>query len=184
MPIFTKRMKMKDKELVSRAREFATKAHADIDQRRKYTDEPYIVHPAEVARIVSSVPHTPEMLAAAWLHDVVEDTPVTLEEIQQEFGKDVASLVEELTDVSRPEDGSRTKRKTKDRKHTAQASAEAQTVKLADLLSNTKDIVKFDKTFARTYLKEKLLLLEVMTKGDRRLHKLAFERAKEGLKSL
>ncbi|VDZ55823.1 bifunctional (p)ppGpp synthetase II/ guanosine-3',5'-bis pyrophosphate 3'-pyrophosphohydrolase [Serratia odorifera] len=61
--------------LVERARRYATKAHAAIDQRRKYTNAPYIVHPQAVVEIVRSVPHTDEMLAAAWLHDTVEDTP-------------------------------------------------------------------------------------------------------------
>ncbi|WP_274872826.1 HD domain-containing protein, partial [Serratia marcescens] len=58
--------------LAERARRYATKAHAAIDQRRKYTDDPYIVHPQAVMELVRSVPHTEEMLAAAWLHDTVE----------------------------------------------------------------------------------------------------------------
>lgn len=49
-----------------RAREFAEAAHARIDQRRKYTGEPYIAHPAAVVELVRSVPHTDEMIAAAW----------------------------------------------------------------------------------------------------------------------
>ncbi len=93
--------------IVERARIFATAAHTAVAQLRKYTHEPYIVHPAEVAKIVSTVPHTPQMLAAAWLHDVVEDTGVTLETIRAEFGDEVATLVGWLTDVSRPEQGNR-----------------------------------------------------------------------------
>jgi (p)ppGpp synthase/HD superfamily hydrolase len=80
-------------ELERCALEFATTAHASINQRRKYTGEPYIVHPIAVAELVRSVPHTPEMIAAAYLHDVVEDTPVTIEEIREEFGPQVAELV-------------------------------------------------------------------------------------------
>lgn len=63
----------------------ATAAHEGIGQVRKYTGEPYINHPAAVAELVSSVPHTPEMLAAAWLHDTVEDTPITLLDIELNF---------------------------------------------------------------------------------------------------
>lgn len=155
--------------IVEKARIFATAAHAAVKQTRKYTGEPYIVHPAEVVRIVSQVEHTPEMLAAAWLHDVVEDTGVSLDIIQKEFGATVADLVSWLTDVSTPEQGNRAVRKAIDRAHTAEAPAEAQTVKLADLISNSKSILEHDPKFAVTYLEEKRLLLEVMTKGDRQL---------------
>lgn len=161
-------------DIVEKARKFATKAHGDINHVRKYTGQPYIVHPAEVVSIVKSVPHTPAMLAAAWLHDTVEDTPVTIEDIRAEFGEEVATLVGWLTDVSKPEDGKRNVRKGIDRQHTAEAPAEAQTVKLADLLSNTKSILEHDLNFAAVYVEEKELLLDVMTKGDRTL----FERAK------
>ena len=155
--------------LVERARVFATAAHAAVGQLRKYTYEPYIVHPAEVASIVGRVSHTPEMLAAAWLHDTVEDTGVTIEVIKAEFGDEVAELVGWLTDVSRPEQGNRATRKAIDRAHTAMAPADAQTVKLADLISNTRSIMKHDVEFAKVYLAEKRMLLEVMTKGDAKL---------------
>jgi (p)ppGpp synthase/HD superfamily hydrolase len=157
------------------ARIFATAAHAAVGQLRKYTNEPYIVHPAEVVSIVRSVPHTEAMLAAAWLHDVVEDTGVTIETVRAEFGEEVADLVSWLTDVSRPEDGNRAHRKARDREHTAAAPAEAQTVKLADLISNTRSIVAHDPKFAVTYLEEKRALLAVMTRGDAGLHAQASE---------
>jgi (p)ppGpp synthase/HD superfamily hydrolase len=152
--------------IVERARIFATAAHGAVAQLRKYTGEPYIVHPAEVVRIVGTVAHTDSMLAAAWLHDVVEDTGVTNEVIRAEFGVEVAELVGWLTDVSRPEQGNRAIRKAIDRAHSAMAPAAAQTIKLADLISNTRSIVAHDEKFAKTYLEEKRLLLEVMIKGD------------------
>jgi (p)ppGpp synthase/HD superfamily hydrolase len=151
---------------VEKARIFATAAHAAVDQRRKYTNAPYIVHPAEVASIVKSVGGTPDMIAAAWLHDVVEDTKVTNEIITQEFGSIIAGLVGWLTDISKPEYGNREFRKRMDREYIFNAPAEAQTVKLADLISNTKSIMQYDPNFAVIYLKEKRLLLEVLTKGD------------------
>ena len=156
-----------------KAKVFATRAHASIGQLRKYTGEPYIVHPAEVVEIVRSRPHTPEMLAAAWLHDVVEDTGVPIEEIFTLFGTKVGLLVAGLTDVSQRHQGNREVRKAIDRAHTAAASPEAKTIKLADLISNTRSIAKHDPDFARTYLKEKALLLEVLKEGDRELWKLA-----------
>ncbi len=153
-------------DVVEKARIFATAAHGAVAQLRKYTNEPYIVHPTEVVSIVKTVSHTPEMLAAAWLHDVVEDTGVTIETIRAEFGEEISELVGWLTDVSRPEQGNRATRKAIDRAHTAMAPASAQTVKLADLISNTRSIMAHDEKFAKTYLEEKRLLLEVMTKGD------------------
>ena len=162
-------------DVVERARIFATAAHAAAGQLRKYTNEPYIVHPTEVVGIVRSVPHTPEMLAAAWLHDVVEDTDITIEVVRAEFGDAVAELVGWLTDVSRPEDGNRAVRKARDREHTAAAPAEAQTVKCCDLWSNTKSIVAHDPAFARTYLEEKRALLAVMTKADPTVLKMVYQ---------
>ena len=152
--------------MVERARVFATAAHAAVKQVRKYTFEPYIVHPAEVAGIVATVPHTDVMLAAAWLHDTVEDTGVSIVDIQKEFGHEVASLVGWLTDVSKPEQGNRAVRKAIDRDHTACAPAEAQTVKLADLIANSRSILAHDPAFAKVYLEEKRMLLEVLTRGD------------------
>lgn len=152
--------------IVERARVFATAAHAAVKQVRKYTFEPYIVHPTEVANIVATVPHTDVMVAAAYLHDTVEDTGVSIVDIQVEFGNEVASLVSWLTDVSKPEQGNRAVRKAIDREHTAMAPAAAQTVKLADLIANSRSILAHDPAFAKTYLAEKRMLLEVLTRGD------------------
>jgi (p)ppGpp synthase/HD superfamily hydrolase len=160
-------MELAGMDIVRKAQVYAMAAHAAVGQRRKYTNEPYIVHPAEVAKIVAGVPgSTPDMVAAAWLHDVVEDTGCTFNDIHMGFGADIAALVGWLTDVSKPEDGPRWYRKKMDREHTAQAPAEAQTIKLADLISNTKSIMAHDPKFAKVYLEEKRLLLDVMTRGD------------------
>ena len=150
---------------------FATKAHGS--QKRKYTGEPYIVHPIAVSEIVKTVPHTDEMVAAALRHDVVEDTPVTIQEIETKFGSKVAELVGWLTDTSRPEDGNRKTRKSIDRLHSADAPAEAQTIKLADLIHNTESIEKHDPSFYKVYKQEKIALLDVLTKGDITLRKIA-----------
>lgn len=163
-------------DVVRKAQVYAQAAHAAVGQRRKYTGEPYIVHPAEVATIVAGVlGSTPNMVAAAWLHDVVEDTSCTFNDIHMAFGIDIATLVGWLTDVSKPEDGPRWLRKKMDREHTAAAPAEAQTVKLADLIANTRSIVAHDPKFAKVYLEEKRLLLEVLIKGD----KILLDRARK-----
>lgn len=157
--------------VVHKAQIYAIAAHSAVQQKRKYTGEPYFVHPAEVAQIVADVPgSTPDMVAAAWLHDVIEDTGCTFTDIHMAFGIDIATMVGWLTDVSKPEDGNRAGRKAIDREHTANAPAEVQTIKLADLISNSKSIMEHDPNFAKTYLEEKRLLLAVMTKGDPGLH--------------
>lgn len=155
--------------LIARARSFATSAHQRIGHRRKYSDQPYQEHLEAVARLVASVSDDEEMIAAAWLHDVVEDTPATLGDVEREFGPAVAALVQDLTDVSRPSDGNRAVRKEADRQHTAHASARAKTVKLADLIDNCQDISRHDAGFARVYLSEMNALLEVLGEGDERL---------------
>lgn len=155
--------------LEERARVFAVAAHSAVGQLRKYTHEPYWVHPAEVVKILKTMPHTPQMVAAAWLHDTVEDTGVTLELVRAEFGDEVADIVGWLTDVSKPSDGNRETRKAMDRAHIAQAPREAQIVKLADLISNTQSITQHDPDFAKVYLKEKFMTLDVLDKVDKDL---------------
>lgn len=163
--------------LEERALLFAFRAHAG--QERKYTGEPYITHPISVANIVKTVDHTPEMVAAALLHDTVEDTNVTFEEIRAEFGAEVERLVFWLTDVSRPEDGNRETRKGIDRDHYAEAPPDAQTVKVADMLHNTACISQHDPNFWRVYRREKQLLLDVLHRADAALVEIAREQIRE-----
>ena len=154
--------------MIKRAEEFARSCHHG--QLRKYTKEPYIVHPEAVAKIVSGVPgSTKEMIAAAWLHDVVEDCGVSNKQILELFGSTVSILVDMLTDISRPSDGNRAIRKAIDCAHLAKASPDAQTIKLADLIHNTESIMEFDPKFAKVYLKEKQDLLSVLIHGDNKL---------------
>jgi hypothetical protein len=153
-------------DLVEKAKLYATRIHARINHQRKYSNKPYDVHLRQVAELVAEVSDDPEMLAAAWLHDAVEDTPATLFDIEREFGPGVARLVSELTDISRPGDGNRAYRKRLDLEHLAGASNRAKTVKLADLIDNCRDICKYDKRFARVYLAEMGDLLGVLDTGD------------------
>jgi (p)ppGpp synthase/HD superfamily hydrolase len=163
------------KDLVTRAKTFAFAAHNAIGQRRKYTDEPYTAHLERVAQLVASVVDDDAMIAAAYLHDTVEDTPTTIDDISQEFGDDVACLVNYLSDVSRPEDGNRALRKQLDREHIARGDARVHTIKLADLIDNSESIQANDPNFARVYMNEKRLLLNVLEDG----HPVLFERARD-----
>lgn len=169
-------------KLSALAFDFATAAHAGAV--RKYTGMPYITHPIAVADIVRAVPHTDEMLAAAYLHDVVEDTDVTLDEIEDKFGREVAELVYWLTDTTTPEVGDRRTRKATYRAHLAGAPNAAKTIKLADLINNTESIVEHDPKFARVYLAEKAELLTVLEGGDLNLLALAKNILAEGWRTL
>lgn len=163
------------------ALKFATIAHAA--QQRKYTEEPYIEHLKRVAETVRTVRHTSEMISAAYLHDVVEDTPVTIEEVREKFGEKVASLVHELTDEFIKEDYphlNRRRRKEKEVERQAQMSPEAKTIKLADVIDNTMDIVRNDKGFARKYVPEMEALTNVLKEGDPELYSRATREVQKG----
>lgn len=144
---------------------FAKSKHEEVNQKRKYTHEDYIVHPKEVVKILRSINASPSLICAGWLHDTVEDTNTTLEEIEFYFGKEITSLVEMVTDVSQP-GPNRKERKRIDREHIEKASPEGKTLKLADLISNTSTIVEYDPGFAKVYMEEKKLLLEVLKGGN------------------
>lgn len=154
-------------DLLTRARAFATEAHAG--QLRKYGGHPFIVHPLAVAETVASVTSDPEIIAAALLHDTVEDTPVTLADIEAQFGPRVAALVSDLTDISRREDGNRATRRALDRAHTAAASPDAKTIKIADVLDNLRSLPA-GAPFARVYTNESRLLLPALRDGNATLY--------------
>lgn len=150
--------------LQAKAAQYAAAMHEG--QVRKYTGVPYIEHPIEVAQIIEqhlknkiSDDALEFMLAAALLHDVVEDTDATFGDILDGFGPEVLELVFWLTDVSLPGDGNRELRKGLDRWHIAGAPEAAQIIKIADLISNGRDIVANDKDFAKVYLAEKEAIL-------------------------
>jgi len=163
--------------LEEKAKQFATDAHAGAV--RKYTGEAYITHPAAVVEIIRGVPHTKEQIAAGWLHDVVEDTDVTLEQIISTFGAMVGVLVEGMTDISKLEDGNRAVRKELDRSHSARATPKGKTIKIADLLHNTESIALHDATFYAVYKREKALLLDVLVEGDASLWERAVKQLTE-----
>ena len=117
--------------MIQQAARFAAKAHEG--KMRKGSEIPYIVHPLETAVIVSRMTEDPELISAALLHDVLEDTEVTLEELSELFGKRVADLV-----AAQSEDKRRTwkERKQATIERLASASREEKLLCLADKLSN------------------------------------------------
>lgn len=164
--------------VVDKARKFAARAHRS--QVRKYTGEPYFVHLDEVAKLCARHGCSKRTVAAAYLHDTIEDQPVTFEDLREAFGREIADIVLELTDTpSEPGGPKRKQRKEIDRQRLAKASADAQTIKCADLISNTSSIVKHDPSFAQAYLPEKRAALTVMTRANADLLRMAWERLRE-----
>jgi (p)ppGpp synthase/HD superfamily hydrolase len=162
----TQRYSVVGQQMIDEARSFATAAHYAIGQVRKYTNEPYIEHPKRVAELVQSVNgHSWHMVAAAWLHDVVEDTKVPLSVITDIFGGAVGMMVMHLTNVPLSE-GNRKTRFDLNLQKLSLASDETKTIKLADLIDNTASIVRHDRSFATVYLTEKEKTLEVLKGGD------------------
>ena len=124
--------------LVQKAAQFAAQKHKG--QIRKGRDEcPYIDHLKSVARVIAEVGgiEDPEILAAAWLHDTLEDTETTPEELEANFGKRVRQLVEEVSDdKSLPKD----ERKQLQIQHAPKLSIDAVLIKLGDKISNIIDV--------------------------------------------
>lgn len=145
--------------------------HVHRDQRRKYTGNLYSDHLAEVAGIVATVPgNCDAMISIAWLHDCVEDQGVTEQFLIDHFSEKIAFGVMDLSDM---EKGNRAERKEATRLRLAYVPAEIMTIKVADIISNTSSIVMNDPVFAKTYLKECNLLLDVLVLADARLLNLA-----------
>ena len=151
--------------LILEAAAFARRAHAE--QSRKYNDRPFMQHPARVAgRVAAHSLATETMVAAAFLHDVVEDTQHTLDEISAEFGPDVARLVGELTNPSKGMKAPRSERKRLDRNHLAGVSVEAKIIKLLDRIDNVDEMAGAPDGFLRKYSEESRLLAEVIGDAD------------------
>jgi len=132
-----------DTTLLDRAILFAVKAHAGTERRGK--GFPYIVHPMEAMEIVATITPDQELLAAAALHDTVEDTDVTIEQIRAEFGDRIASLVGAETDVvidGRSESDSWHDRKRAAIDRLSKASKDAKIVAMGDKLSNMRAIAR------------------------------------------
>lgn len=138
-------------------------------QRRKFTDEPYIVHPNRVARTVSKFTKDKNIIAAAHLHDTIEDTDATYEELEATFGPDVTSLVRELT----KNDKEIEKRGKKEYYLRAmnKMTPRALLIKLADRLDNLKDLNIVPAKFRTRYTEETLYIIDNLKRPLTNEHK-------------
>ncbi len=164
--------------------EFMKNKHAG--QIRKLSKDPYIVHPIKVAGILKAMHEQDDIIKAAFLHDTIEDTNTTFEELSEKFGLKVATLVKELTS-----DRSAIKELGKAQYLTNKMndmSMEALTIKLADRLDNISDLNASDLEFARKYLRETQFILEnvkrKLNKNQQRIYTLIKDRVEITRKKL
>ena len=157
---------------------FAMKAHAG--QYRKYGDTPYIYHPIECLSIATTLTHDEDVRIAALLHDTVEDTEVTLEDIEKAFGPRVRMLVDsetEKTDPNISREASWLQRKEQSLKELETAPIETKIIWLSDKVSNMR-------SFHNTYLEKGVDMWNLFNQKDPKLQKRHYERIGELLSDL
>jgi guanosine-3',5'-bis(diphosphate) 3'-pyrophosphohydrolase len=176
-------------ETLEKVYEFAKQAHGA--QRRKFVDEEYINHPVRVMETCQQYSDSIPVAAAALLHDVLEDTKVTAEEMT-DFLKSIMPnpdalktmlLVRDLTDVythGAYPNWNRRIRKNKETERLAKAHPDAQTIKYADIIDNASSIAESGDDFAFKFLNECKFLLKKMTAGNKDLHEKAIEAVNAG----
>ncbi len=180
-------------DILIAVKNFADRAHGD--QVRKFTGERYIGHPVRVMELVLEFNNDIAVLAAALLHDVLEDTAVTPQELlsflstvlpEQEAERSLA-IVKELTDVYIKRDYpslNRSARKTRETERLVTVSADAQTIKYADIIDNVTDIATQETDFAHVYIQEARAMVTGMDKGDVRMRERAFHAIEQSLARL
>ena len=180
-------------ETLNKIREFADTAHGS--QLRKYTHEPYIVHPVRVMQMTAAYNNQLSMLAAALLHDVLEDTETSPQEIlsflhecmEVEQAQHSLHLVEELTDVYEKKNypqWNRKKRKSMEAERLGQVSSEAQTIKYADIIDNSREIMEYDPGFGFKFSQECRMILSKMKRGDPELRQRAMDTVEANLEKV
>lgn len=159
--------------------DYTDKAHGE--QRRKYTPERYIVHPLRVMNTCKRVTDDLCILGAAVMHDVLEDTAVQKNEMEiflrtlmpEHMALRTLHLVVDLTDVFVKKDYphlNRRSRKANELLRLQETSADSQTIKYADIMDNSREIIGQDADFARVYLYECWAMLQKLNKGNKLLY--------------
>ena len=170
--------KAMDTSLLDRALEFAIKAHSGVERRGK--GFPYIVHPMEAVAIVSTITPDQELLAAAALHDVVEDTKYTEDDIRKEFGDRIANLVASESDLvveGKNESESWKERKQFAINRLAKLSRDGKIVSIGDKLSNARAML-------RDYEEMGDELWNKFHVNDPKMHKWHYEGLRDALSDL
>ena len=185
---------MKSPTKIQAVIDFVTQWH--LPQKRKFTGEPYVTHLIDVYKKVSEVTKDKTIQAAALCHDLYEDTDCSETQfvnylLENGFSKEetkrINSMVFNLTDVYIKDHYphlNRRKRKTLEARRLANIQPDAQTIKYADMIDNSKSIVRDAPNFAGKYLDEMKQILEGMNKGDAKLFKQAVKQCEGKLLSL
>jgi (p)ppGpp synthase/HD superfamily hydrolase len=165
---------------IALADEFQTWAHNSMARHeenrwRKYTHEPYSTHPRAVARMAASFGIAPIYVVAALLHDILEDTIITFQDLHKEFESSVTNFVLQVTESTTLADGNRATRKAIERVYLANACAAMQTVKVADLLHNSFSICRYDEKFKLVFLPEMKLLIDCLTQAHGGIRMVAYQ---------
>lgn len=135
------------------------------DQKRKYTEEPYINHLIDTANILNDYYSDEDLICAALLHDSVEDCEYTISQLKSEFGFNISKLVEYCTspyvlnNIPKENLPIRKIRKDYENSHYSNGSVYSQAIKIADSISNSKDLLDKDPIFAKVYFIEKYDML-------------------------
>jgi guanosine-3',5'-bis(diphosphate) 3'-pyrophosphohydrolase len=170
---------MSDAALLTRAALAAAEAHKG--QTRKGGDVPYVNHVIEVAQLVAEAGGTPEMVAAALLHDVVEDSDATGATVEAAFGPCIATLVAGLTDAPEWKALPREARKRRQAEHIAHAPRAVRLIKIADQTSNVRDVGRLPEGWepaeARAYIAGAALVVDACRGADAGLE-AAFDAAR------
>ena len=167
-----------DTSFLDKALVFAIKAHSGVERRGK--DLPYIVHPMEAVAIVATMTKDQEILAAAALHDIIEDTEYTEENIRKEFGERVANLVSSETDLvveGKSESDSWKERKQYAIERLAKLDRDAKIVSLGDKLSNARAMLQDYEELGEE-------LWDKFHVNDPKLHKWHYEGLRDSLSEL
>ena len=167
-----------DTKLLDSAIKFAVDAHSGTERRGK--DFPYIVHPMEAVSIVATITSDQEILAAAVLHDVIEDTKITKEDLINEFGDRIANLVASETDLiidNKSEIDSWVERKEYAIKRLAKLDRDAKIVSLGDKLSNARAMLNDYKLIGEK-------LWDKFHVNDPKLHKWHYFGLRDSLREL
>ncbi|MCD6018360.1 MAG: relA 3 [Bacteroidetes bacterium] len=180
-------------DLLDKITEYADNAHGE--QMRKYTPERYIVHPIRVMKTCRRFTNDICILSAALLHDVLEDTPVQKNELG-DFLKSVMpddmahrtlDMVIDLTDVFIKKDYPKLNRRARKANELARlenTSPDSQTIKYADIIDNSIEIVNHDPDFARVFLYECRTNLKKLDKGNKELYNEAWALVNGAIESL
>ncbi len=158
--------------------EFARKKHEG--QSRKFSPLPYFTHPEHVAKILKELGENEDLIKAAYLHDTLEDTNTTCDELKENFGSKIANLVRELTS-----DRMEVEKLGKPKYLTVKMNAmskDALTIKLADRLDNVQSLSSDNPEFSERYAHETREILEnlkrSLTRNQRKLYNLIMDSIK------